>query len=219
MDSPFFVKWRFLFEHPDDTYVSYTMTNSSPLDNKTTALLVMDFQREIVENYAADKEILLTKTARLIEASRRQFLKIIYVVVGFRPEYPEVGDQNKSFRAIKAARRLAPGEPGTEIHSSVAPKPGDIVITKHRTSAFAGTDLDMILRANRIETLVLSGIATSGVILSTLRHAADADYKLFVVRDCCSDRDDEIHRVLIEKVFIRQATVVDADEMIEALES
>lgn len=75
---------------------------------------------------------------------------------------------------------------------------------KHRMGAFSSTDLDMILRANGIQTLVLSGIATSGVVLSTLRYAAD--YRLVVVKDCCSDCDEEVHRVLLDKVFPRQAT-------------
>ena len=84
-------------------------------------------------------------------------------------------------------------------------------------SAFAGTDLDMILRANGIETLVLAGIATSGVVLSTVRHAADADYRLVVVGDCCADRDPEVHRVLVEKVFARQTTVTTAEAVVGAL--
>ncbi len=75
----------------------------------------------------------------------------------------------------------------------------------------------MILRANDIETIVMFGIATSGVVLSTLRHAADADYRLIVLKDCCSDRDAEVHRVLTEKVFPRQATVITAAEFLAAL--
>jgi nicotinamidase-related amidase len=93
----------------------------------------------------------------------------------------------------------------------------DVVVTKHRVSAFAGTDLDMILRANHIETLVLAGIATSGVVLSTVRHAADADYRIIIVEDCCADRDPEVHRVLTEKVFARQTTVVKAQAALAAL--
>ena len=94
---------------------------------------------------------------------------------------------------------------------------GDVVVVKHRVSAFAGTDLEQILRAREIDTLILLGLATSGVVLSTLRHGADADYRLVVVKDCCADGDEEVHRVLTEKVFVRQATVLDAAELIAAL--
>jgi len=92
-----------------------------------------------------------------------------------------------------------------------------VVITKHRVGAFLGTDLDIVLRANGIRTLVLTGIATSGVVLSTLRYAADADYRIVVVEDCCADRDAEVHRVLMEKVFPRQATIIRAEEAIAAV--
>jgi nicotinamidase-related amidase len=105
------------------------------------------------------------------------------------------------------------------VHPGVSPQPGDITVVKHRVGGFPGTDLDMILRSNDIETLVMFGIATSGVVLSTLRHAADADYRLVVLKDCCSDRDPEVHRVLVDKVFPRQATVITAAEFLAALGS
>ena len=85
-------------------------------------------------------------------------------------------------------------------------------------SAFAGSDLEVLLRAKGVDTLVLAGIATSGVVLSTLRQAADADYGLVVVKDCCADGDEEVHRVLTEKIFPRQAQVVTATEAIAAFE-
>jgi nicotinamidase-related amidase len=112
---------------------------------------------------------------------------------------------------------FASGTPGTEIHPAVAPQAGEVVVTKHRVGGFPGTDLDMVLRANDIDTLVLAGIATSGVVLSTLRHAADADYRIIVASDCCSDRDAEVHRVLLEKVFLRQAKVITSAEVIALL--
>jgi nicotinamidase-related amidase len=193
------------------------MTEKIALDVKRTALLVMDFQRLIVDGYATDKVALLDRTARLLDAARAAHLPVIYVVVGFRAGHPEVSERNMSFSAIKGGGIFAAGSEGAEIHPAVAPKSGDVVVTKHRVSAFTGTDLDMILRATGVETLLLAGIATSGVVLSTVRHAADADYRLVVVGDCCSDMDDEVHRLLIERVFTRQATVVASQDIIGAL--
>jgi nicotinamidase-related amidase len=198
------------------------MNDELSLDPKTSALLVMDFQTAIVagpavHGDAADKEALLARAAGLIDAARRASMKVIYVVVGFRPGYPEVSPRNKSFSAIRGTGRFIEGSAGSEVHPAVAPKPGDVVVTKHRVSAFTGTDLEMILRANGIETLVLTGIATSGVVLSTIRHAADADYRLVVVADCCADPDPEVHRVLLEKVFARPATVTMAEAVAAAL--
>jgi nicotinamidase-related amidase len=77
----------------------------------------------------------------------------------------------------------------------------------------------MILRARDIDTLVLFGIATSGVVLSTLLHAADADYRLFVIKDCCADLDLDLHACLIDQVFPRPATVLTAGEFLEGLPS
>ena len=79
-------------------------------------------------------------------------------------------------------------------------------------SAFSGGDLDVVLRARAIDSLVLTGIATSGVVLSTLRQAADLDFALTVLSDGCADPDDEVHRVLIEKVFPSQAQVMTVRE-------
>jgi nicotinamidase-related amidase len=80
---------------------------------------------------------------------------------------------------------------------------------------FAGHDggyLDVLLRARRTEHLVLAGIATSGVVLSTLRQAADLDYRLTVLADGCLDADPEVHQVLLGKVFPRQAEVTGVAE-------
>jgi nicotinamidase-related amidase len=111
------------------------------------------------------------------------------------------------------------GPPGADIPEAIQPRPGDVVVVKHRVSAFHGTDLETILRAKGVDTLVLAGIATSGVVLSTARHAADADYRLVIAKDACADRDDEVHRVLTEKVFPRQAAVVSTAEIIRAFEA
>jgi nicotinamidase-related amidase len=201
---------------------SQPMNDNLLVDPKTSALLVMDFQTAIVDGPAihgdaADKSALLARAVKLIDAARKAGMRVIYVVVGFRAGYPEVSPRNKSFSAIRGTGRFVDGSAGAEVHPAVLPKPGDVVVTKHRVSAFTGTELEMVLRANGIETLVVTGIATSGVVLSTIRHAADADYRLLVVADCCADPDPEVHRVLIEKVFARQTTVTTADAVIAAL--
>jgi nicotinamidase-related amidase len=193
------------------------MEGKLAIDAKASALLVMDFQRTIVENHASESTALLERTADLIASARQAGLRIIYVVVGFRSNYPEVNPRNLSFTRVRSGGRFLPDAPGSEIHPAVAARPEDVIVTKHRVSAFAGTDLDLILRANGIETLLLAGISTSGVVLSTLRHAADADYRLLVVRDCCGDADAEVHRVLTEKVFPRQATVTTAEAILQVL--
>lgn len=193
------------------------MNDKFAIDPKTTALLVMDFQTWIVDGYAVDKDALLKRTARVIQAARNAQVMVIYVVVGFRVGYPEVSSRNVTFSKVKEHSLFAAGGDGLDIHPAIAPRPGEVVVTKHRVSAFAGTDLDMILRANGIETLLLTGITTSGVVLSTVRHAFDADYRLVVVADCCSEPDDHIHLTLIEEIFTQQAAVVTSRDVVAGL--
>jgi nicotinamidase-related amidase len=172
----------------------------------THALLVMDVQRAVVDRYPDPAYLPRLRVA--IDAARAGGLPVIYVVVGFRPGYPEVSSRNKMFGAMLARATGAAGsDEATRIHPDVAPEPGDVIVTKRRVSAFAGSDLDMVLRAGDIDHLVLTGIATSGVVLSTVRQAADLDFGLTVLADGCLDADPEVHRVLTDKVFPHQADV------------
>lgn len=186
-------------------------------EREHTAILIMDYQNSIVNNVAGKHPGLLDRAAAVLSAGRQAGLPIIYIVVRFREGYPEVSPRNRSFAGIRATGRLLEGDPDGEVHPQVAPQPGDIVVAKKRVGAFSTTDLETILRAQGITTLILLGIATSGVVLSTVRWAADADYEMVVVEDCCADGDEEVHRVLTQKVFPRQARVVQAQELREAL--
>ncbi len=175
-----------------------------------TALLVMDIQERIVSRFAQTSDF-LTPISTTIAAARAASIPIIYVVVNFRSGYPEISPRNKSFSAIQQQSSPSATMTGAEIHPAVAPQSMDIVVTKRRVSAFSGSDLEVVLRAQDISHLVLSGIATSGVVLSTLREAADKDYQLTVLADCCFDVDEEVQRVLLSKVFPRQAEVVQSE--------
>ena len=176
-----------------------------------SALLVMDVQRGVVERFAGDPDY-LTRLSRAIEVARAASIPVIYVRVGFRRGHPEISARNRTFAAAAADGLYAEGDPAIEIHPSVAPRPEDPVVTKRRVSAFSGSDLEVLLRGLGVGTLVLTGIATSGVVLSTLRQAADLDYRVVVLSDACEDRDPEVHRVLTEKVFPRQADVLTVAE-------
>lgn len=183
------------------------------------ALLSMDLHNSIISHYVENPQPFLDRVAGVQAAARERGIPVIHVQVGFRSGLPEISARNALFSALKTSpqwQQMFAGEAG-RIHPAVGPKQDEVVITKHRVSAFAGTDLDMILRAGEIDTLVLMGIATSGVVLSTLLEAADADYRLAVVRDCCLDRDAELDACLKEKFFPSRAAVADAAEISEAM--
>ena len=146
------------------------------------ALLIMDVQNSIVERFADTAPSLLEALGQAAAAARTSRIPVVYVRVVFRAGAPEVNRNNRIFAALADSSTFDANGPATQIHPAVEPQPGDIVVDKRRVSAFAGSDLDMVLRAECVQTLVLTGIATSGVVLSTLRQAADLDYGL----SCCA---------------------------------
>jgi nicotinamidase-related amidase len=182
-----------------------------------TAVLIMDYENDIMGMLPESVQTsLLEKAGTILKASRQAHMPVIYVVVRFRDGYPEINPQNKLFSGLKDSGRLREGTAGAEIHARVAPQPGDIIVTKRRVGAFSTTDLETILRAKNINTIVLLGISTSGVVLSTVRWAADMDYKIAVISDASADLDAEVHRVLMDKVFPRQTVVVNTQEFLFA---
>jgi nicotinamidase-related amidase len=175
-----------------------------------TALVVMDMQRMLVAARASTAQGVLDRLAQAIEIARKADMLIIYVTVHFREDRPEISPRNYVF-----SRLLTTGVPpatAMEIHPAVAPRPGDVVVTKVRVSAFTGGDFEVILRSQNITHLVLGGLDTGGVVLSTALEASDKDYGLTVLSDGCSDPDEEAHRVLITSVFPRRAEVLTVDE-------
>ena len=188
------------------------------LDKSKTMLLMADFSTTgIGQNPIAEERHTLERAKEVLDAARNAGIFIGYCISHFRPGFPEVSDRNKTRAARRDSGEVLPEEPTALIHPSVLPQKGEPVIAKHRTSAFSGSAFEMILRAHNIDTLILMGHATSGVILSTVRLAAALDYQLIVVEDGCADRDPEVHKLLMEKVFPRQGTVVSSKEMVEAL--
>jgi nicotinamidase-related amidase len=197
-----------------------TIMATAPLTFNTgqTAILMADFHREgMGDNPMVQERGTVQKARAVLEAARQAGVLVVYIVVNFRQGYPEIADRNVIFRERKTSARVPPADPVNLIIPEVQPLPHEPVVVKHRVNAFFGTDLEMILRAHDIDTLVLLGHATSGVILSTVRYAADADYRLVVVEDGCADRDAEVHTVLMQRLFPRQATVVSAEAVIQAL--
>ena len=186
------------------------MSDSRPV------LLLMDFQHGIVERIG--DPAVVDAADRAAQAARAAGVPVMFVRVAFRPGYPEAVASNLSFgRLSQAGDAMTQDHPATQVHAALSPLPDEPVIIKRRVSAFSGSDLDVLLRGAGANALVLGGISTSGVVLSTVRQAADLDYGITVLADACADPDAEVHRVLTEKVFPRQALVTTTDEWIAGL--
>jgi len=181
-----------------------------------TALLIMDVQAGNIPRVSVPPTY-LSLMASTIYSARASSIKIIYVTISFRPGHPEISPSNPVFGAAAKSNLFVSGTPGTEIEPSIAPQESDVVVVKKRVSAFAGSDLEMVLRSLGVQTLVLAGMSTSGVVLSTLCEAADKDFELVVLRDLCVDRDEEVHSVLMDSVFAKRGKVISAEEWVAGL--
>jgi nicotinamidase-related amidase len=194
------------------------MAEKFSLDVARSAVLGMDCQAGIVSIYGKYQEGLIDRAAKVLERARALAMPVIHIQVGFRPGLPEISARNQLFAALRNSsehQKLFEGA-AAAVHPDLGPRGEDIVITKDRVSAFRGTDLEMILRAKEIETLILFGIATSGVVLSTVLEAADLDFRVAVIKDCCADMDVELHACLADRFFPKRGAVISADEFLAA---
>jgi nicotinamidase-related amidase len=184
------------------------------LEADKTAVLTLDIQNVVVNNIPNSDSVLAT-AGRAADFARANNFKLIHVGLGFSPGHPEIPATHPRWSRIKQMNGAVIGTPSAEFHPSVY-RPGDTVVHKHRMGAFTENQLELVLRSQGIRNLVLFGIASSGIVLSTLRSAFDLDYTCVVLADACFDPDPEVHRVLTQKVFTMQAAVLDVDTFIAA---
>ncbi|MFF1678076.1 cysteine hydrolase family protein [Streptomyces sp. NPDC058256] len=191
------------------------MTTIAPhLDPSRTALLLMDFQPAVLAA-VPDADQVLSRAHTALSWARSNGVQVAHVRVAFTAEdFAAVPVRNKTFSPVAQNGFLADGSPEAALHDSFDVHEQDITVRKIRIGAFASTtDLRAILRDQGIDTLVLAGLSTGGVVLTTLRQAADDDFQLYVLKDATADPDPEVHRVLTEKVFPHQAYVIGTDEL------
>ena len=158
---------------------------------------------------------LLSLAAEAIAVARRRGGAIGYVRVAFTDaDFAAIPATSRmGARVATSARAFHDDSPTTAVHDRVAPQDGDIVVRKVRVGAFSTTDLDAQLREREIDTLILAGISTSGVVLSTVRDASDRDYRVVVLADATADPEPDVHAFLTERIFPRQADVVTVAEL------
>lgn len=195
-----------------------TTESAEPIEPAKTALLIMDYQNGIIP-MAPNPDELLAGARQAIDLVRSVGGTIGYVRVGFADTSELGGSMGKRLSSGGAAmlEHFHADHANTQIHADVAPGEGDIVVRKNRVGPFGSTDLHEQLQARGIDTLILAGISTSGVVLSTVRDAHDRDYRLIVLADLCADRDPDVHRILLGKVFPFQAEVIASSELSQLL--
>jgi nicotinamidase-related amidase len=180
------------------------------VDAARTALVLMDFQPAVLGTLAeSDTAVLLANAGKALTWARSAGLTVAYVRVAFRDaDYAAIPEHNRTFAPFRGGGMLADGSPECEIVDSLRPQRDEIVVRKTRFGTFSTTSLSLRLREAGIESLILAGISTSGVVLSTVRDAADQDFRIYVLADACADGNPHVHSLLTEAVFPHQAYVI-----------
>ena len=204
--------------------VAFQTTSATPaapapasINPASAALLVMDYQPRWLATLD-DPDAVVSQAATAIATARERGIEVVYAWVAFTAaDYAAVPEGNVIFQQIARPDGVLDTDlPDVQIDPRVEPLPSDKVVRKTRVSAFERTDLDAWLRGMGIDTLILSGISTSGVVLSTVCDAADMDYRVLVLADACADRSPEIQQVLTEQVFPQRAEVIRVAEFTAA---
>lgn len=179
----------------------------------STAVLVMHYQTDILGFFPAVAPTLLANTRALIEAARAKNIAVYFVRIAFSPNYREVSKRNKNGSSL--------AETGFFVSNDIAPelarRPTEPVVLARRVNVFHGTDLGVQLSAAGIDTVILAGIASTGVVLSTIAYASDADYRIYTVKDCCYDPDPVVHDHLFDTAFASRSVVMSLAEARAAL--
>ena len=186
---------------------------SEAIISKETALIVMHYQTDILNLFPSVAPTLVTNTRILCDAARAKGIQIYFVKIQFSPGYPEVSSMNKNGEGLKAL--------GLFISDTISPGLGqqanEPLIQGHRVSVFYGTDLQVRLDSAGINTLIMVGIASTGVVLSSVAYASAADYRLFTVKDCCYDPDTIVNDHLFTTAFESRTNVLSLADAITVI--
>ena len=185
------------------------------VDAAQTALVLMDFQPAVLGTVAeSDTAALLANAEKALTWARSAGLTVAHVRVAFQDaDYRAIPQRNRAFAPLRGGGMMADGSPECEIIESLRPQGDEIVVRKTRFGSFSTTNLSSRLREAGIESLILAGISTSGVVLSTVRDAADQDFQIYVLADACADGNPHVHSLLTEAVFAHQAYVINTAQL------
>ena len=188
------------------------------LDRAKTAILSMDIQKAPVRRSAMFRERNVGQAAKsVLDAARKTGVLIVHVVIDYQPAF--FSPKNKFLQKVRIPILSAPGVDVAElleIVDEVKPMDDEPVIRKPRMNPFFGTDLESILRSRDIDTLTLMGVATEFVVEAAARHAADADFRVIVLQDCCAAFSDETHKVSLH-IMDHLATLATSADFLQSV--
>ena len=195
------------------------------IDPAHTAILLIDMQKDLVyDGFLCDqagRDLTATRSViptmkRLLEAARSSGTLVCHVGFWTLPEHgsdsgPWLAQRRRSTYSSDVLC-IADTE-GAEFIDELAPAPGELIIYKHRYSAFKGTDLDMTLRARGIKTVITTGVSTNVCVESTLRDAFETGYYVCIPSDATASWDMSLHAATLQTVTHRFGLVTTTDEI------
>ena len=185
-----------------------------------TALLLIDLQNAVLHpngqlrgDLPAVADSLIDAVGKLVVWARERRLPVIWVKNAFRPGLVDAARRVREGTAVTAGR-FVDGSWGAAILDGLGRLPDDPVITKKRSSAFFGTDLDLVLRGFGVERLIVGGTSTNWAIESTVRDGDSRDYELVVVREATGARIRDHHEPSLRSMASRYAEVRSLGEVL-----
>lgn len=197
-------------------------------DPKHTAILIIDMQNDFCSPrgtyHRSGKDLSLIqqmtpRLQKLIREARKHRILLVFIKnvtlkngLSDSPAWLYFKD-----RLVSGREYTLRGTWGCEFIREIQPKKKDVIVEKHRSSAFINTNLDLILRSNKIQTIVVTGVITQGCVESTVRDGAFYDYYVVTVRDCIATYDREIHDSSM-KILEYRSTAVPSEALFEVWE-
>jgi ureidoacrylate peracid hydrolase len=192
-------------------------------DPSVAGLLVVDVQNDFVsaDGSAARRGedvtaalSMMPRLLRLIEESRRAGLTIVYIKTTHSDwtDTPSWVYRNSQRSGLNTCRE---GSWGAEFYQGISPLPSERVVIKHRYSAFINTDLNTVLKARGVQSVLVTGVATNVCVETTARDAYMFDYYVTLVEDCAAAYDPKLHRATLENIRRHFGLVASSEEIID----
>lgn len=186
-----------------------------------TAVVALHYQNEVlhpdgkirlgVAEGATGREQVIERAGRLLAGARAAGVPVVSVRIAFRPDHADVMQNAKIFRDVVRLVAMVEGSWGAAFLEGLGPLPGEFVVNHNRIGAFHGSSLGDVLRVLGVGRLIVAGVATTSVVLTTVGQAVDLGYEVMVAQDACSAARAEMHASALELMAI-VADIVLVDE-------
>jgi maleamate amidohydrolase len=179
------------------------------------ALIVVDLVRAYVDSDGPftlpRMDSVVAATTALVEVMRRHDFPVVWTEVRYSDDMSEAGLFYKKVPGLAAFAEHSPGRAGELV---LEPLPHDLCVTKHYASAFFGTSLATTLHTKGVDTVLVTGVSTSGCVRATATDALNHGFRPQVIREACADRTSELHESNLRDLDAKYADVCHMDHAV-----